>query len=213
MSKSRNHRVKQGECLASLAFKAGVPRDRIWDDAANAQLGKQRDPFVLRPRDKIAIPDPDTKEESGGTDIRHSFRRKLDPTKLRIRMLENGEPRADVEWTLLDGLRVVAEGTTAHDGEVETDIDPRVMKLTLQFGPKDDLEQYHLRLGSLDPLKTVAGVQARLTNLGIDTGPIDDLNGPLTEKGVRYFQHEHDLVVDGIVGKATRGALRDAYGC
>lgn len=213
MKKCQGHRVKQGECLASLAANASVPRDRIWDDAANAQLRKQRDPFVLRPRDKIAIPDLDTKEESCGTEILHRFRRKFGPTKLRIRMLENGEPRADVEWTLLHGVRVVAEGTTADDGEVETNIDPRVMELTLQFGPKDDLEQYHLRLGSLNPLKTVAGVQARLTNLGIDPGPVDDMNGPLTKKAVRIFQHEHDLVVDGIVGNFTRGALRDAYGC
>jgi putative peptidoglycan binding protein len=213
MSKSKKHRIKQGECLASLANEARMLRDHVWEDAANEQLRDDRDPFLLRPGDLLAIPDPDPKEESRTTENRHRFRRVLEPTKLRIRILENDEPRAEVPWTLLRAGRIVAEGTTNDDGEIETDIDPRVKKLTLQFGPKDKLERYHLLPGSLNPLKTVSGVQARLTNLGIDPGPVDDILGPLTKGAVRLFQHEHDLVIDGIIGNATRGALRDAYGC
>jgi putative peptidoglycan binding protein len=213
MTKSRVHLISQGECLASVAGDVGMLRDKIWNDAANKKLRGDRDPFLLRPGDRLTIPAPEPKEESRTTEQRHRYRRKIEPTKLHIRVLENDEPRADVAWTLLHAGRVIAEGTTSADGEIETDIDPQLSKLTLRCGPTEKLEQYHLLVGSLNPLETVSGVQARLFNLGIDPGPVDDLFGPLTKSAVRVFQHEHDLDPNGRINNATRSALRDAHGC
>lgn len=213
MSASRKHRVEQGECLASLAHQAGLLRKHIWTDAANERLRDDRDPFLLKPGDVLTIPAPDLKSESRASERRHRFRRIVEPTKLHIRMLENREPRADIEWALLCDGRIIAEGRTTAEGDIETNIDPLLMDLTLRFGPDDKLEQYRLRVGSLNPLETVGGVQARLTNLGIYPGPVDNIFGPLTESAVRIFQNEHDLDTDGQINNATRSALLDAYGC
>jgi peptidoglycan hydrolase-like protein with peptidoglycan-binding domain len=49
----------------------------------------------------------------------------------------------------------------------------------------------------------VADLQRFLTAAGFDPGPDDGAFGPLTEAGVRAFQADKGLVVDGIVGSQT----------
>jgi peptidoglycan hydrolase-like protein with peptidoglycan-binding domain/DNA invertase Pin-like site-specific DNA recombinase len=54
----------------------------------------------------------------------------------------------------------------------------------------------------------VRALQRRLQGLGLAPGPVDGLFGPLTEAAVVRLQRAHGLVADGIVGTATRRALR-----
>lgn len=49
--------------------------------------------------------------------------------------------------------------------------------------------------------------QEMLKTLGYDPGPIDGKRGPLTDAAIRAFQRDRELVVDAIVGPATRAAL------
>lgn len=56
-------------------------------------------------------------------------------------------------------------------------------------------------------LTTVAGVQARLTELGYTPGAIDGVVGPRTRLAVKAFQVDHGLVADGVIGPKTRAAL------
>ena len=53
----------------------------------------------------------------------------------------------------------------------------------------------------------VIAVQARLTDLGYDSGSIDGIYGPITEGAVRQYQSDHGLTVDGIVGPITWSRL------
>jgi hypothetical protein len=53
----------------------------------------------------------------------------------------------------------------------------------------------------------VRELQQKLTSLGYDTKGIDGIFGANTERAVRQFQKNHGLVVDGIVGPATKKAL------
>ena len=53
----------------------------------------------------------------------------------------------------------------------------------------------------------VKELQSKLESLGYDVGPIDGIFGPLTERAVRKFQKDNQLVVDGIVGQETYAAL------
>ena len=56
----------------------------------------------------------------------------------------------------------------------------------------------------------VRWVQQALLNRGFSVGRhgVDGIFGPDTDAGVRAFQRDRRLVVDGIVGPITRGALR-----
>ncbi|MBM7036765.1 NlpC/P60 family protein [Vibrio ulleungensis] len=50
-------------------------------------------------------------------------------------------------------------------------------------------------------------LQTTLTDLGYACGPIDGVMGPLTRQAIKLFQADHDLTVDGIVGKRTLSQL------
>lgn len=67
-----------------------------------------------------------------------------------------------------------------------------------------------LARGSRGP--EVAELQKRLSMLGYVVGPIDGIFGPKTEAGVRLFQKEHGLVVDGIAGPNTIRELKRLTG-
>lgn len=53
-------------------------------------------------------------------------------------------------------------------------------------------------------------VQEKLTALGYDTGPLDGVQGTSTTGALKQFQHDSDLVVDGLIGPMTLDALDDA---
>lgn len=54
----------------------------------------------------------------------------------------------------------------------------------------------------------VLALQQRLLDLGFATGRADGIYGPQTEQGVRDFQHNIGIPVDGTCGPATLKALR-----
>ncbi|MCR4398510.1 MAG: polysaccharide deacetylase family protein [Firmicutes bacterium] len=64
-----------------------------------------------------------------------------------------------------------------------------------------------IRRGDAGP--TVKRIQESLALLGIPTGPVDGVYGPLTEKAVRSFQGRKKLPVDGVVGPRTSAALEE----
>jgi hypothetical protein len=59
----------------------------------------------------------------------------------------------------------------------------------------------------------LTGVQFRLNALGFGSGPMDGIMGPRTEQATKRFQRSRPpLVVDGIPGPNTQGALVTACG-
>ena len=62
-----------------------------------------------------------------------------------------------------------------------------------------------LRLGARSI--QVAYLQTKLRDRGFDPGPIDGYFGNQTLSAVRRFQSARGLVVDGVVGPQTWGAL------
>lgn len=58
-----------------------------------------------------------------------------------------------------------------------------------------------------DGIDSILDVQEALSRLGYETGPLDGYDGPRTRQGVKAFQSDHALDVDGIPGPITRRAL------
>jgi len=205
---SGNYVVRQGDCVESIAYQHGHLWQTLWNHAKNAKLKQVRkDPNVLLPGDRIFIPELREKEETGGTEQRHRFRRKSVPSKLKLRFLDaKSRPRAGEPYDLdIDGQKY--SGSLDSDGALEVSISPNVRKGKLTVGQGDEQEEYELDLGHLDPLAEVSGVQARLMNLGYDCGSVDGKLGPETEEALAAFQEDNDLEPSGKLDQTTLDKL------
>ncbi|MGD8451087.1 MAG: peptidoglycan-binding protein [Phycisphaerae bacterium] len=208
-----NRVVREGECISSIANETGHFWETIWNEGANAELREAReDPNVLLPGDRVTVPEIRPKQESGESEMRHRFVRRGEPTNFRLRVLENGEPRANEPWTAeIDG-QAERSGTTDAEGKLEFPVSPRVREARVRVGEGNNQRTYRLGFRHLDPLSAVQGVQQRLSNLGFDCGPADGDLGPRTRRAITAFQAREEIEQTGEPDEATRNRLRDAYG-
>lgn len=213
------HRVIQGDCLFSIAKALGFQDwATIYSDSANEQLRQNRpNPCVLEPGDRIAIPTQQHKHLPGATGEQHVFRAGRHAPVLRLALEDDsGEPLAGVRYELgLNGTNV--SGQTSASGELEEPLPAELTHATLTVhltrNGTDAPVTWQLDVGHLDPVECATGVQARLRNLGYDTGPVDGIVGPLTRRAVRAFQRGNDLAVDAIPGPNTQAKLDSRHGC
>ena len=213
------HIVRQGECLSSIARSYGFSNWRtIYDHPQNAGFKQKRpNPNLIYPGDEIFIPDKDPKLESRGTDKKHKFQVKAQKTLLRIVIAdEDGQPYSRHRYRLSIGEDVY-EGATGEDGLIEMEIPVHAEEGELTVwgteGPPTLECTWTLKIGHLDPIEELTGVQARLNNLGFDCGSVDGIIGPRTRTAVRAFQEKHRLAVDGIPGPQTQAKLLAVHGC
>jgi hypothetical protein len=211
-NRKRVHRVRQGECLSSIAAEAGLFWETVWNDSDNAALRQQRsDPNVLLPGDTVVLRPIETKNEAIATEQRHRFCKRGIPVLLRLRLLDEGEPCADTEWTLDIEGRLI-HGRTDSDGRLEVSISPTVRSGTLLLRPVGQEREIPIAIGEIDPADTVSGAQGRLRDLGYNVGPIDGDLGPQTRTALKTFQKDHDLEVSGELDSATSDALIQQFG-
>lgn len=204
-----DYKVKQGDCLSSIAAQYGISWDKIWNHPKNAKLKQQRrDPNILYPGDVLFVPDKEGKEESCTAEQKHKFKRKGVPAKLKLRILEGEEPRANVNYTLqIDGR--IYNGTTDAEGKLEQTIPPNAQRGVLILEGDTPII---LQLGQLDPIETISGVQARLLNLNFDCGEVNGQENPQLEEALRGFQEKYNLQVTGQIDEATRNKLLEVHG-
>ena len=200
-------KVGIGETTSSLAKKKGFFWKTIWEHPENAGLrAKRKDPNVLYESDDIFIPERQPKKVSKGTEAQHVFRRKGEPSKIKMQMLQLGKPRANEDYILeIDGKQT--NGKTDGDGKLEHFIPGDAKRGKLIF--KGGKEVHHLRLGNLDPLDQISGVQQRLNNLGYNCGGEMGKMGEKTKEALKKFQADQKLKVSGEADAATKAKLQE----
>jgi hypothetical protein len=206
------HKVKQGECLSSVACTYGFFPDIIWNHPDNAELKQERkDPNVLLAGDVLIIPDKEIKEVAKPTEQEHKFRKKGVPEKFHLIIRdEDDQPRANLKYTLLiDGIAF--RGVTAGDGSIEQSIHPEAEEARLTLHEEHE-STYLLPLGHLDPISEVSGVQMRLRNLNHYNGEIDGTVNEKTELALQEFQRHCGLESTGNLDEPTRKKLEEAHG-
>ena len=200
-----NHTVTQGDCLSSIAALSGFTVDTLWNLPENAQLKSARkDPNVLYPDDVVFIPDLRSKVIPCATEKRHPFVKKGSPAKLKIRLLDGQEPRANVPYQLqIDGVWV--SGVTDGSGYLEQPLSPSARKGQLLVGEGPTQDVHDLDFGYVDPIDTDSGVAKRLRDLGYETG-----NDP--GQAIRGFQKDQGLEVTGQVDDTLKQKLAEVFG-
>jgi hypothetical protein len=213
------HTVQQGECLSSIAKQYGFANEStIYNHDLNKGLRQTRpNPNVLLPGDRLWIPDKTVKRESCQTAKVHQFKVARKQTRLRLIVRDiDGVPLAGKKYKLTVA-GTTQEGVLPDDAMLDQPIPPDALEGELSVWADENLpespDKWTLKLGHLDPVEALSGVQARLNNLGYDCGPVDGINGPRTQAAVKAFQKDHGLAVDGIPGPKTQAALQSEYHC
>jgi N-acetylmuramoyl-L-alanine amidase len=200
------HKVVQGECLSSIARRYGFARWRtIYDDAANADFRTKRpNPNIIQPGDRLYIPDHGLGSSEGATDTKHRFRVTGETILVRFVVRDEG-------WNPLGGHRyelvvnnITYKGTTDVEGCIEhpksgePPISPSVKDAVLRVfvdgtAPAATAHVWNIRLGYLDPISEITGVQGRLHNLGLLHGPLSGEMDAQTEAAVHAFRQRVGL--------------------
>ena len=64
-----DHEVQEGECILSIAEAAGLFWETLWNHPDNADLKRERgSPHLLRPGDRLTVPELTKKSESCATE-------------------------------------------------------------------------------------------------------------------------------------------------
>lgn len=211
------HTVEQGEHLSLIAKNYGFASyATIWNHDNNADLRELRkNPNVLRPGDKVFVPDKQAKHAEIKTGERTRFRVQSAKVMLRL-VLENpdGSPMANTECELrIDGQAFPV--TTDGDGLLEQEIPATARDASLAFKETEvpfELEM-PLKIGHMDPVDEVTGQVARLNNLGYLAGPLDPVDERLFVSAVEEFQCDEGLTIDGKCGPQTQKKLAEVHGC
>ena len=197
----KQHKVRGGECLASIAAHYGFSVDTIWDLADNSSLKeKRKDPSTLVPGDVVVIPDRREKVVSCETAKTHRFKLSADSTICRLQMFEDEKALANQEFELKIGGKSYT-GTTDDQGLLEVTIPANAIDGLLTIGP--DKKTFELRFGHLQPVTETKGVEARLRNLGF----LD----PNIEHALRAFQKRFGLEETGEADQATSDKLTELH--
>lgn len=205
------HTVQQGEHLPQIAHRYGFSdHQAIFDLPENKPLkDKKRCPHILHPGDQVFIPEKEVKEEDAPTGKLSTFKVKIPKVMLRVVLHdEEGQPFASKAYKLeIDGQET--EGETDGDGLVEAPI-PVGAK-----GGKVEIEGhvFPLRIGHLDPLEELSGIQSRLANIGFDLGGERGTLGPGTAGALKWFQKIMGLEATGDLDDATRDKLKEKHFC
>ncbi|MBU0753704.1 MAG: peptidoglycan-binding protein [Planctomycetes bacterium] len=200
------YKVKQGDCINSIADEHGLFWEQIWNHGENAKLKNERkDPNTLCPGDELFVPEKEPGEVNCACDQKHTFRLKGVPAKMKVQMLVNEEPRKNEEYTLFIDDRRVQEGKTDANGFIEASIPPNAKKGEIVFVDEDGNKEFHpFDLGTVDPIDTEEGVAGRLQNLGYYEGDL--------EEALKEFQSRYELEVTGTINDETKRKLKEIFG-
>jgi len=204
--------VQQGDCISSIAMVHGHFWETLWNDPGNASLKQARGNLnVLLPGDLVTIPEIRQKTKQGATEMRHRFRRRGEPSRLRLRFLKGRRPRAGQPYRVdVDGGQTI-EGALDDDGRLDVGIPGTARAARIFVGPEGREVFYDIQLGATNPVSELSGVQDRLINLGYRC-PREETLGDSTRAALRAFQQARGLQPTGELDDATRQALEDAHG-
>jgi N-acetylmuramoyl-L-alanine amidase len=206
------HEVGPGECIASIARDTGHFWETIWNEPANTELREvRRQPNVLMTGDRVTIPELREKQEPGETLMRHRFRRRGEPSHLKVRVLDHDEPRANQPFKLTVDETLVIEGMTDPEGKIDVPIPGNARKGVLVVGVEPDVETHQMNLGGLDPVESWGGVQARLRNMGFEC-EITKKQDEQTLEAVNEFRLKHGMPESDEMDDATRRKIQTEHG-
>ena len=197
--------VELGDSIPSIAKNNGFFWETLWNRPENASLkALRKDPNVLAPGDEVFVPDLELKYENRPTNAKHKFKIKGEQVKFKLQLLSFGQPRKNEAYTLvIDGK--LYQGTTDGSGILEHVVPANAQGGVIKL--RAGKEQYPVKIGHLNPIDELTGVQQRLNNLGFNAGSEDGSMNDKLKEALQAFQAKYQLPVTGEIDGATKGKL------
>ena len=209
--------VKQGDCIASIAFKHGFFPETLLSAPQNENIRKKRlNLNILMKGDTIFVMDKREKFIPISAENKYRFRRKGVPDMLHLVLAEeDGTPCSRLNYCIdIDGHK--RSGKTNKDGVIRHVIKPyaRKARLWIEDEPEDGnlKEIYEIHLGDLNPITEESGVLMRLRNLGYYDGSVE---GPIDDGvalAIEEFQEYEGLTVTGKLNDETTQRIEEKHG-
>lgn len=210
------HTVTQGETLTRIAKQYGFSSwQKIYNHSDNTEFRALRsNPDIIYPGDTIVIPDPEQKPRRFKTNKPRTFRLSIPKEELTLKLQDDlGKPLTNIRAALNIGGKTIQKNTDSN-GELLILLDnSNESEASLEIEDNGTKYSFKLKIGELDPIDTISGVQARCNALGFDCGTIDGIYGKKTKEGLLSFQRVYALSLTGEADAATQKALTKAYGC
>ena len=164
--------AQQGDCVYSIAARAGHFWQTIWNHPRNRELRDARkDPGILLPGDRVFVPEVKVKSLLLQSGKRYRIVIDGQLVRLRLRMCDgDGEPLARAEYRLSVGAGAETV-VTDDDGYLEAQVPVFAEKTRLVEVATG--ESLTLLLGHMDPTGSAGAVRKRLANLGYHPGGQD----------------------------------------
>jgi hypothetical protein len=206
--------VKQGDYLDKIAHALRFDADKVWNDPANAELKKQRDPDVLLPGDILQVPEVEPQWLPFQSGVTNRYVATIPKASVRLTFKNDKGPLANEPYAVL-GLASTQEGTTDGDGGLVLTIPVVVRECQVAF-PQQGIV-HAVRVGDMDPIDDPSGVRKRLQHLGYgrppgDAAPSEDEVEAADQVAILAFQKDSALPLTGVVDDATKAALIKAHG-
>ncbi|MBH0035823.1 peptidoglycan-binding protein [Pseudoalteromonas sp. NZS71_1] len=216
---TQQHTVAQGETLLRIAKQYGYQTSKaLYNHPSNAEFKALRpDPNLIYPGDKITIPPKKEKFIPLRTNSINSFVVQNEKEYFRLQVsYDDGDDVAGKRVVLNIGNQTI-DTILQSDGLIEVELNNNdaltgTVDLYLNEGDTSPTKSFAVQIGNLDPIDTLSGVQGRCNMLGFDCGTVDGVMGKKTRIGVKEFQYEHDLDIDGIPGPKTKAKLQQVFG-
>jgi len=209
------HNVIQGETIISIAGRYGFNWETLWNHGDNAELKQKRqDPGILLPGDVVVIPEIAPKTVSAEMCNRHRFRLSKQLAIFRVKVEDSaGKPCPGKKFLLEIGTLKI-EGVTDGGALIELKIPAQAQQGKLTVWLEDEHQtilNWNLKLGHLNPINSISGIQARLSNLGFPVGEINGQIGPQTTSAILTFQIVHGLTASGVVDNQLMQKLKELH--
>ncbi|QUM80929.1 LysM peptidoglycan-binding domain-containing protein [Moritella sp. 5] len=217
---AEQYTVVQGDTLPRIAKHHGFANYKaIYEHESNTDFRTKRDnPNIIYPGDVITIPDPEPVFMALASAKINVFKIKKHAEYFRADFKDSeGNSWAGKRVVLsLDGVET--ESLVNDDGTIEIELEENsaetgILSLYFDDGSQEPSEIFDVSLGHLDPVDTETGIQARCRLLGFDCGDIDGNIAEKSTAGIKGFQAEHGLAIDGNAAAITQAKLKEIYGC
>lgn len=213
------HTVAQGETLLRIARQYGYKTSTaLYNHPSNAEFKALRpDPNLIFPGDIIKIPQKTEKFMPLKTGSKNTFVVRDEKEYFRLKVAyDDGDDITGKRIVLNIGSQTI-DTVLQSDGLIEVELNNNdaltgSVDLYLKAGDTTPTKSFAVQIGNLDPIDTLSGVQGRCNMLGFNCGKVDGVMGEKTRIGVKEFQYQHELEVDGIPGPKTKAKLQQVFG-